>query len=126
MKIINPLIIIFFLGLWILLISSPAFAFRCNGRIVSLGDTKSQVVNKCGDPSHIESWEEERFTEDEYYYQYRHYRSREKFHRHYAAKENVKIEEWTYNFGPTTFVRYLLFKKGRLKEIRLGDKGYYQ
>lgn len=122
---IKPLITIFYLGFWIFVISNSAYAFSCNGSIVSLKDTKSEVVNKCGEPTHIESWEEQQLTEDGYYYRYRHNKSPEKFNRPYVAKETVKIEEWTYNFGPTTLVRYLLFKKGRLKEIKVGHKGYY-
>jgi hypothetical protein len=91
---------------------------------VSIGDTKSQVVDKCGEPDHIESWEEERIKKD-YYYTYDHYRSYEGYREPFLAKEYVRIEEWTYNFGPTTFIRYLLFEKGRLKKIKDGDKGHY-
>ena len=39
-------------------------------------------------------------------------------------KEEVRIEEWTYNLGPTRFVRYLRFENGILDAIRNGDKGY--
>lgn len=108
----------------VILMNDPAYALRCSGRIVSIGDTKSQVINKCGDPDHIESWEEERIKKDRYY-SYDNDRSYEDYREPFLVKEYVRIEEWTYNRGPTTFIRYLLFENGRLKKINLGDKGYY-
>jgi hypothetical protein len=42
----------------------------------------------------------------------------------FLVKEQVKIEEWTYNLGTTRFVRYLRFENGILTEIRTGDKGF--
>lgn len=108
----------------VIIMNHPAYGLRCSGRIVSIGDTKSQVIDKCGEPDHIESWEEERIKKD-YYYSYDHYRSYEGYREPFLVKEYVRIEEWTYNRGSTTFIRYLLFEKGRLKKINLGDKGQY-
>ena len=33
-------------------------AFRCNGRLVYIGDPKTDVLSKCSEPEHIEQWEE--------------------------------------------------------------------
>jgi hypothetical protein len=41
-----------------------------------------------------------------------------------SKKEKVKIEEWTYNPGPTEFIRYLRFENGILTNISTGDKGF--
>jgi len=41
-----------------------------------------------------------------------------------SKKEKVKIEEWTYNPGPTEFIRYLRFENGTLRNISTGDKGF--
>jgi len=108
----------------VMLMNQPAYGLRYSGRIMSIGDTKSQVIDKCGEPDHIESWEEERIKKD-HYYSYDHYRSYEGYREPFLVKEYVRIEEWTYNRGSTTFIRYLLFEKGRLKKINLGDKGQY-
>ena len=108
----------------IILMNSPTYALRCSGSIVSIGDTKSRVFEKCGEPDHIESWEEERIKKD-YYHSYDHYRFHEGYREPFLVKEYVKIEEWTYNLGPTSFIRYLLFENGRLKKINLGEKGSY-
>jgi hypothetical protein len=43
---------------------------------------------------------------------------------HEDSKEKVKIEEWTYNPGPTEFIRYLRFENGILTNISTGDKGF--
>ena len=112
------------IGILVILMSNPTYALRCSGSIVSIGDTKPQVIDKCGEPDHIEFWEEERVKKD-HYYSDDHDRSYRGYREPFLVKEYVKIEEWTYNRGPTSFIRYLLFENGRLKKIRLGDKGYY-
>jgi len=108
----------------VILMNNPAYGLRCSGSIVSIGDTKSRVIDKCGEPDHIEPWQEERIKKD-HYYSYDHYRSYEGYREPFLVKEYVRIEEWTYNLGPTSFIRYLLFENGRLRKINLGDKGYY-
>ena len=97
---------------------------RCSGKLVYKGDTESQFIDKCGEPNHVESWEEERIKKDRYY-SYEHDSPYKGYREPFLVKEFVRIEEWTYNRGPTTFIRYLLFENGRLKKITLGDKGYY-
>jgi hypothetical protein len=104
----------------------PSFAFRCGTRLVSEGDSKYEVLHKCGDPDYVESWEEERIQKDyglrrEYDTENRRYTwNREPF----LVKEKVRIEEWTYNLGPTEFMRYLRFENGILTKISTGDKGF--
>src|SRR4030067_3619384 len=39
---------------------------RCGPYIISSGDTQSEVLEKCGQPSNIETWEEERIKRDFY------------------------------------------------------------
>jgi hypothetical protein len=105
---------------------SPSFAFRCGTRLVSEGDSKYEVIQKCGEPAYVESWEEERTQKDfglrrEYDTENRRYTwNREPF----LVKEKVRIEEWTYNLGPTEFIRYLRFENGILTRISTGDKGF--
>jgi hypothetical protein len=102
------------------------FAFRCGTQLISEGDTKYEVTHKCGDPANIESWEEERIQRD--YGLRREYDSRSGRYSWYRApflvNEKVRIEEWTYNPGPTEFIRYLRFENGILTNISTGDKGF--
>ncbi|MCC6209027.1 MAG: DUF2845 domain-containing protein, partial [Gammaproteobacteria bacterium] len=36
----------------------------------------------------------------------------------------TRVEEWTYNLGPTQFLRILVFENGELVERRSGDRGF--
>ena len=103
----------------------PVYGLRCDGRIVEIGEKSSQVARKCGQPDHIEYSQEERIK-GKYYYSHRYGRSKENHHPPLLKKEIIQIEEWTYNFGPTKFIRYLSFENDRLTKIELGEKGYYQ
>ncbi|MBT8350561.1 MAG: DUF2845 domain-containing protein [Deltaproteobacteria bacterium] len=103
---------------------STAYALRCGGRIVSLGDTPLQVVDKCGQPDHIEARQETRHLTD--YYYHKHYQSKGWQKPPLLATETIQIEEWIYNFGPTRFMRHLIFMSGRLGKIEIGDKGFYR
>jgi hypothetical protein len=96
---------------FILFLSSgqAALAFSCDGRIVSPGDTKFEVVTKCGEPAWKESHEEQvtaRLDETT------------------RRRETVTVDEWTYNFGPQSFLRILEFRNGKLVDIRTGGYGY--
>jgi hypothetical protein len=47
-----------------IVLTDQSFAFRCGTELVDEGDTKYEVTHKCGEPDHIESWEEERIQRD--------------------------------------------------------------
>jgi hypothetical protein len=111
-----------FLG--VALRSGPAFAFRCGERLVSVGDTRDEVKDKCGEPSSVEAWQEERIKRDFYRPgideapgDYEGYRVP------LLVKEQVRIEEWQYNLGPRRLTRYLRFENGRLIKMTTGDYG---
>ncbi len=97
-----------------LIIVSNADAFRCDGNLVSTGDTKLQVLNKCGKPTVKDAWTEERIS---YYSSL----PGEEEHKVFAT---VRVEEWTYNFGPRRFMYILRFSDGKLESIKSGDHGY--
>jgi hypothetical protein len=40
-----------------------------------------------------------------------------------ARRLAVESDEWTYNFGPDRFVYHLIFRRGRLMDIKTGDYG---
>ena len=80
---------------------------RCNGKVVSVGDLKSEVIAKCGPPmfSNIISFETKR----------------EKFDNKINTVE-TPVEQMTYNQGPNTFLKILTFKEGKLIKIEDGEK----
>ena len=81
---------------------------ECSEQLVSVGDSKTDVLAKCGEPSLKDSHVEE---------------FRDKLD---GTERNVlvTVEEWTYNLGPTRFVRILTFRNSRLTDIRTGNYGY--
>ena len=67
----------------------PSRAFRCGGRIVSIGDRTLVILKRCGNPEYKE------------------------IIRHGIKKP--KLENWVYRYGCRYY--YLLFKDGKLIEI---------
>lgn len=95
----------------VIISESHAESLRCNGDIVDIGDSKADVVQKCGNPEMTDSFCE-KYEED-----YR--RPDGKIDRRQAC-ENVDI--WTYNPGKGQFWTHLYFIQGKLREMRYGDR----
>jgi hypothetical protein len=86
-----------------------ASAMRCGNNLVDVGDTKIEVLAKCGEPTLKEDVGDDFETESDEI-------GRRKTRRF--------VEEWTYNFGPTRLIHILTFKDGKIVRIRTGDKGF--
>lgn len=99
-----------------------AFGLRCGVDLVSIGDTTSEVIAKCGEPSKVESWEVIRPSR--YYRHSLPYQKSRQYRAPLYYNEHITMEKWTYNFGFHRFIRYLTFKNGKLKKITKGNYGY--
>ena len=109
---------IFALGL-ALAAASPAYAaLRCGTHLVSEGDTRSEVIAKCGQPAEIDQrtailrrplvWIGGRpVTVGE-------------------SLIEVPVEVWVYNFGPNKLMRRLRFEDGLLVDIDTLGYGYLE
>jgi len=86
---------------------SFAGPFRCGQKLVLTGNSKAEVFRKCGEPS----WRE--YSESEFW------PGNSPF-----AIAKVTREQWIYNRGPRTLIRYLNFENGTLVSINLGDYGF--
>lgn len=86
-----------------------ADSFSCAGGIISTDDRSADVVSKCGDPDFRDSHQEEVVQKPDA-------GTREKIY--------IKVDEWTYNLGPSQFMRIVVLKNGRVAEIRTGNYGY--
>ncbi|HVC38187.1 MAG TPA: DUF2845 domain-containing protein [Gammaproteobacteria bacterium] len=79
----------------LMLIMSPAFAWRCDHGLVNTGDSTSEVRKKCGQPDYVYSdtgvYRRGRFTSID--------------------------EHWYYNYGPSRFLQALRFHKGVLQAV---------
>jgi hypothetical protein len=94
-------------------------ALRCGNRLVSIGAPPAEVAGKCGEPVHIEQWEE---GGDGYVSQLFDYET-ERYLAPRLIKAPLRMERWTYDFGTNKFIRYLTFQNGRLIKIQTGHKG---
>ena len=106
-------------GLLLAAQASADRSIRCDGRIVSVGAFKEQVRDKCGEPDHLEEWEEGQNTVISEYYDY----EKERYILPRFIPGPIRMERWTYNFGSTRLIHYLYFKNGKLHRIETGDKG---
>lgn len=101
-------------------------SFRCGNKLVSLRDSRDEVINMCGEPTSIDSWVEERIKRD--YKTHRNYDPRtgneEVYQEPLIVKIHVNIELWTYNLGSTRLIHNLKFENGIVRKITTGGKGY--
>lgn len=83
--------------------------FSCGGRIVATGDSRADVLEKCGEPA----WKEVR--EDTV---------TEALLANRTPVNLVTTEEWVYNFGSAALLVFLRFQGNRLAVIETGGYGY--
>lgn len=98
----------------------PAFAMRCGTSLVVEGQSKFDVLQRCGEPSYTDSHVEYRQAAPNPMTQAP--LDSNGLPYPYPAVREVRIEEWVYNFGSTQLMASLLFENGRL--IRIGTLGY--
>jgi hypothetical protein len=115
--------ILFFLPLLSLLLFNNNTAadihLRCQGRLVSIGDTKEEVLNKCGDPDKRDQWEEDHNRTISQIYDYK----TEQYIAPKRIEQPIQMERWTYYLGVNKFIRYLYFQNGELIKIETGERG---
>jgi Protein of unknown function (DUF2845) len=90
-------------------VNAYAESIDCKGGIVSTGDSRVDLVTKCGEPDWKDSHDEvisERIDSDT------------------KRKLIVVVDEWTYNFGTSQFIRIVTMKNGRITDIQTGGYGY--
>lgn len=94
-------------------VADNLFAFRCGSELVAKGDRKIEVLQKCGEPAWVDEWEEVRRIPLTRYGMSR------------GGLEQVRVEEWTYNFGPQRFLQIYRFENGQVTEMKFGGYGFW-
>jgi hypothetical protein len=89
-------------------------SMRCSGGLVSVGDSKLDLLGKCGSPTLVEERLEERGTA---------VADREQ-RGGWKVRVTVSVEKWTYNFGTNQFVQYVTLDTGKIVAIERGGYGY--
>ena len=96
-------------ALFLFLTTSAAMVLRCGTRVVEIGDTKLQVLAYCGEP---DSKDIERI------------RTVKRRKGRSKVESTEIVEVWTYNYGPTRFMRQLYFSGSRLIRVEELEKGF--
>jgi hypothetical protein len=90
--------------------------FRCGADLIREGDIRSRVRSKCGPPTEIT-----RGTTFREPIVWRHGRPI----RVAGGLLEIAVETWTYNLGPSSFMRRLRFEDGELVNIETLGYGYH-
>jgi hypothetical protein len=101
------------------LLASPAFAFRCGSHIVSEGDTRAQVLARCGEPADVSRSEIQR----------RVWLGGPRGHNGYGSGNDfvvLPVEYWVYNLGPNRLMQRVRFIDGVVVEVESLGYGYYE
>lgn len=102
-------------------LSSPGFAesLRCKTKLAKVGDTKAEVMEKCGDPIMTDSFcQPIAVSTPPQGVQIGDNNVQNNIA--IATCENVDI--WTYSPGKGKFITHLYFARGQLQSIRYGDR----
>lgn len=112
-------------------LNAAASGLRCGTRLITIGDYKDRVLAECGEPDHVQVWEEERvygFRHHPQYYgvydNYEYVHPGDGAGHAYRVRKLVIVEEWTYNHGPSRFLDHLRLENGVVRDITSGDYGY--
>ena len=96
---------------------------RCGSRLVFEGDSLYDVQSVCGVPDATNQRVEYRTLR-------RHvngpcFKQQGQLMCGHVEEHTIEvvIDEWTYDFGSTSFIRYLTFEQGKLREVTTGRYG---
>jgi hypothetical protein len=92
--------------------SVSAEAFRCNGDLAALGESKSSVLYKCGQPYFVESYCRPRGA----------IRADPPEDMTWIVPPCEQWDLWSYNPGSGQFITTLHFREGTLTTITYGDR----
>ncbi len=101
----------------LLVAASPAAddsSIRCDGGIVQLGDTRIDLLGKCGEPSLRDVAVRETGVT----------LARNGPTPVDALTTTATVEQWTFNLGPNRFVQIVTLESGRVVRIEGGSYGY--
>lgn len=96
-----------------------AGSLRCGSKLANVGDTKAEIIEKCGEPIMTDAFCAPLVAAN----QAQGIQNGDNNIQNniaIAACENVEI--WTYNPGSGKFMTNLYFSRGQLQAIRYGDR----
>lgn len=91
--------------------STYAESLRCNGDIVEEGDTKTDVLRKCGEPEFKDTYCEKIP-----------YKLKQNDGNYGLIDRCENVDVWAYNPGKGQFWTNLYFAEGKVREMKYGDR----
>ena len=98
---------------------SFADSLRCKTKLAHIGDTKSEVLKKCGDPVMTDNFCQPVATAPQ---AQGIQTGNNNVQNNIAIATCENIDIWTYNPGKGKFITHLYFARGQLQSIRYGDR----
>jgi uncharacterized protein DUF2845 len=95
-----------------LLAAAPAEAMHCGSVVIGNGDTADKLLQFCGEPESVKTYPIVRTPVDS---QGRVY---------HGFREELRVEEWTYNFGPTQLMTKVRIEYGYVTDVRYLGYGH--
>lgn len=83
-----------------------ADSLRCEESLIEVGENKAEILNKCGRPQVMDSYCRNVVLPG----------------RNEYTVYCDRIEVWTYNFGPGSFLMNVEFREGKITDITHGDR----
>ena len=96
-------------------IFQSAHAFRCSGKIISEGDSKFEVLSRCGEPDYVEQLEDQVFIGEKHFFEDQ---------LSLSKAVSVRVYQWVYNLGRNRLMQVLTFKNEKLVKIESAGYGY--
>ena len=99
--------------------SGNAESLRCKTKLAQIGDTKADVMSKCGDPIMTDSFcQPIAIAAQPQGVQ----KGNNNVQNNTVISTCENIDIWTYNPGSGKFMTHLYFSRGELQSIRYGDR----
>jgi hypothetical protein len=95
-----------------LLAAAPAEAMHCGSAVIGNGDTVDKLLEFCGQPESVKTYPVVRTPVDPNGRVYRGFR------------EELRVEEWTYNFGPSQLMTKVRIEYGYVTDVRYLGYGH--
>jgi hypothetical protein len=95
-----------------LLAAAPAHAMHCGSAVIGNGDTVDKLLEFCGQPESVKTYPVVRTPVDPNGRVYRGFR------------EELRVEEWTYNFGPNQLMTKVRIEYGYVTDVRYLGYGH--
>lgn len=85
------------------------------GAVVRKGDRRIELLRKCGEPAAVDERSRERMVG---------IREESGAALSQGRKVGIRVEEWTFNFGPTRFLVFVTLENGVVVDVQSGDYGF--